>query len=321
MLSKKIYLPLCSILLLSLVFACSPGTHLLNEIPVNSVSVEVTDQDGQPVQGAQVEASNGRKTTTDENGIAKVRFGSVGIHYIGVMADNYLPSNFVVTMPTDNGETVKASLANQMEFNSFAFASANMYPLMFNYLFSSYGYGLELQEYNEGEWTSWVISSDGEDDETLTMSKGFLKKLDNGQEWWQIIVEDEEEGEAYVAEVLFSEDRNSIRRIRQKIGTDEIQEPAVSEGWYSRPAALTEESKNAALVSENIELEIPRGVYKANQFKFDMTTGMFLQLWESSDNSVPGGVLRYEMAADDESIYESTLMDYGSDAVTMLESY
>lgn len=308
------------LLLLSMMIACTPETRLLNRIPINTVSVEVTDQAGQPIPGAQVEASNGRKTTTDEKGIAKLRFGSVGVHHIGIMADNYMPANYVVTMPTDNGRRVKTSLTAPMQFSAFSFTTANLYPLMFNYLFNSYGYGLELKDYQEGEWTSWGVSS-GDEKDTLRLSKGFLKRMDNGQEWWQIKVHDQDGKEAYVAEVLFAADRSTVRRFREKIGDNEIQEKPVSEEWYNQPATLTKESKNASLVSENINLQTPKGTFKANQFKFGLTSNTFFQLWESQDESVPGGVLKYQIAAEEEPVYESILMDYGKDAVTMLESY
>lgn len=61
---------------------CTPETRLLNKIPVNSVEVQVLDKNDQPLNGAQVEASNGRKTITDAEGVANVRFGSVGVYSI-----------------------------------------------------------------------------------------------------------------------------------------------------------------------------------------------------------------------------------------------
>ena len=54
-----------------------PGAEMLNKVPINSVTVEVLDQEGNPVKGAQVEASNGRQTTTGADGTATQKSGLV----------------------------------------------------------------------------------------------------------------------------------------------------------------------------------------------------------------------------------------------------
>lgn len=126
--------------------------------------VQVLDQCDRLISGAQIESSNGRKTTTNEERIAKVRFGSVGVHSVTVVADNHMPNNFIVTMPTDNGMSKTLRLSDTVEFTSITFGSANLYPLLFNYMFSSYGYGLELNDYQEGQWTKWEISTEEQGD-------------------------------------------------------------------------------------------------------------------------------------------------------------
>lgn len=300
---------------------CSnPGAQLLNKVPINSVEVEVLDMNGDPLQGAQVEASNGRKTSTDANGKAKVRFGSVGIHSITVLADNYMPNNTIITMPADRGKTITAQLANQVEFTGISFGSMNMYPMMFNYLFTGYGYQLELEDYAEGGWTKWRT----DDSEGAYMKKAFLKQLDNGQQWWQIIMMDGsgEEDEQYIAEVLFSEDRKSIVRLREKIGDNEAQEKPVSEGWYNEPQQLTQESVEGALSEENISVTVPANTFTADLLNFGVASGISMKMWRVSANEVPGAVVKYEVSEDDgENLSSMELMDFGTDAVTQLESY
>lgn len=318
-LPTKRYIHLALILSLTLTYACSPGMRLLNRIPVNSISVEVVDMKGNPIKGAQVEASNGRSTTTNDKGIAEIRFGSVGVHYIGVYADHHMPTNFVVTMPTDNGEMIQTRLTDQIEFTYFSYGSVNLYPLMFNYLFSSFGYGFELDDFREGEWTTWAISTGNE--ETMRLSKAFLKRLENGQEWWQIKMIGDDGTVTYITEVLFSEDQGSILRLREKYGDGEVQEKPASEGWYTKPVPLTEESRDAALVEENVSVTIPKGTFEANRLKFDLSEEMDLNIWAAQDENIPGGVLQYKMIAGEEVIYESVLVDYGNDAETVLNSY
>ncbi len=308
---------------LSMLFftGCTPETRLLNKIPVNSVEVQVLDKNDQPVNGAQVEASNGRKTTTDGEGIANVRFGSVGVYSITVYTDNHMPNNLIVTLPTDRGEQFTARLADSIEFTGISFGAMNMYPLIFNYLFSSYGYGLEFDAYREGQWTTWNITAD-EEDEPMRMTKGFLKQLDNGQQWWQIILDNaDEEASSYTAEVLFSEDRSTIVRYREQIGDNETQEKPVSEGWYTEPTQLTDESKQGALSEENIEITIPSGTFTADKLIFGVAPEISLNIWSTNEDGIPGGVLKYETTSDDEFMYKSELHDYGNDAGTRLNSF
>ena len=136
MIRKK--LGLLSVIAALLVTGCAmPGANMLNKVPINSVDIEVLDVEGNPIQGAQVEASNGRKSTTDESGMVTIRFGTVGIHNITVLADNYMPNNMVVTMPKDNGSTMTARLTNEVEigaisFTGINFGAMNMYPMIFN---------------------------------------------------------------------------------------------------------------------------------------------------------------------------------------------
>jgi hypothetical protein len=285
------------------------------------VDVKVVDLKDRPVPGAQVEASNGRKTTTDENGIATIRFGSLGVHSIAVVSENHMPANVVVTLPTDRGKTITARLTNQIKISGFTFASAQLYPMLFSYLFSTYGYSPELNPYHEGEWTQWAISTT-EEEEAVTFKKAFLRRLENGQEWWQVqIVKggEEEENSRYTAEILFSEDRSSIRRFREKIGDGEIQEKPVTEGWYTAPARLTEESKQGALSERKVSVSVPKGDFSADLLTFGIVSGTSLKLW--SVPQVPGGVVKYENLSEDETIYRAALVDFGRDAQTLLESY
>ncbi|HBX66204.1 MAG: hypothetical protein CL670_03135 [Balneola sp.] len=301
-----------------------PGAEMLNKVPINSVTVEVLDQDGNPVQGAQVEASNGRQTTTGANGKAKLRFGSLGVHSISVYADNFMPNNMVVTMPTDNGSTVTARLTGEVQMASLNFGinmNVNMYPMMFNYLFTGYGYELEVEEYPEGGWTQWQLSDD-EGEVSTIMKKGFLKELDNGQQWWQIMMYDEEDEEAsYTAEVLFAEDRQRIVRLREKIGDSEAQERPVSEGWYSQPQKLTEESIDGAIKEKGISIEVPKGTFTADLIDFGVAPEISLKLWRVTSENVPGGVVKSSTMEGDEVISSLGLIDYGADAETVLNSF
>jgi hypothetical protein len=303
-----------------------PGAEMLNRVPINSVTVEVLDVEGAPIQGAQVEASNGRQTTTNGSGMAKLRFGSLGVHSISVYADNYMPNNMVVTMPADNGSTVTARLTGEVQIASLNFGinmNVNMYPMMFNYLFTGYGYELEVEDYPEGGWTKWQISDD-EGEVGTVMKKGFLKELENGQQWWQIVMYDDEgEGDepVYIAEVLFSKDRQQIVRLREKLNDEDPQEKPVSEGWYSQPKRLTQESIDGAIAETGISVVVPKGEFTADLIDFGVAPDISLKLWRVTSAEVPGGVVKSATEEEDGVISSLELIDYGTDAATVLNSF
>jgi len=306
------------------IISCTSETRLLNKIPINSVEVQVLDQNDNPISGAQVEASNGRQSSTDADGKANIRFGSVGVYTVTVLADNRMPNNFIVTMPTDRGETITARLTDSIKFTGISLGSANLYPLLFNYMFSSYGYGLELSNYEEGQWTSWKIVVDDEE-ESMHISKAFLKELDNNQQWWRMTLKNtDEEQNDYTAEVLFSEDRSSIVRYREKIGDNEVQEKPVSEGWYTSPTKLTQESREGAVTKENIEVNTAKGTYTADLLTFGVAPETDLKIWQAKSETIPGAVLKYETSNtsdNEEIIYKSEIIDFGNNATTKLDSY
>ncbi len=320
---SSIYKLLTAVVLIIFLFiGCSPSAQLLNDIPVHSAEIKVLNQNDEPVEGAQVEASNGRKSTTNSKGVATIRFGSVGLYTVSVMADNYMPSNFTLTMPSDNNETFTRHLTQQVTYTGMSgitFGSANMYPMMFNYLFSSFGYGLELDSYEQSEMTKWRITTD--DDDGLIMKKAFLKELDNGKQWWQVaLLEKDSEQPKYIAEILFSENRKSILRYREQVEGGKVQEKPVSEGWYSQPTELTQESIEGAQEQTNVSVETPAGTFTTDLLNFGITGGTSLKMWRA-DKEVPGGVVKYETSREGEVLYGSELISYGSDAKSLLNSF
>lgn len=315
-----------------LTFGCSSSAELLNQIPVHTVNFKVVNQDDNPVAGAAVEASNGESATTDSTGMASLEFGSVGVHEIKITSSEFGTTTKTISLPRDKGETVTTHLSKSTQFTGQAggrlgFGQMQMnqlYPMFFNYLFNSHGYSLSITDYAEGEWTKWRIQTGGDSGDQMHLKKAFLKKKDNGQEWWQIqLFEENSEKAAYTAEILFSDERSSVRRYREQFEDNEPQEKPVREGWYSDPADLTEESIEGATTKRNIDIEVPSGAFTADLVEFGVGPGLFLKIWKSTE--VPGGTVQYlttqEEGEDKESVYRSELIDYGSDAKTLLNSY
>jgi len=315
---KKIFSKIIMVFFILLVgIGCSPEMQLLNRIPINSVEVKVVDLEGNPIKGAQVSTTNGRENTTDEEGKVKVSLGAVGVFAITVVADNHMPSNFVVTMPVDKGKVYIRKLGEVPTFSHLNFGMMNLYPFLYNYMFSSFGYNVDMKPYNESDFTAWEIKSDSES-EALTMKKGFLKRNDKGQEWWQMII-DLDDGSSYVSEVLFSADKSQILRYLEQIDGGEIQEKPVSGDWYNKPIELTEEARSGAKIERNVSVKTPAGTFTADLLKFDPTDGTALQIWESA--KVPGGVVKYITTEDDKVATSSILTEYGSGAKSLLDSF
>ena len=314
-----------AVIAMTLFSSCS----FLMKARVLSVNVKVVDENDAPINGALVEVTNGQKATTGEDGLATLKFAGLGIHTITVMAQDRAPATLSVTMPMDMGKTLTARLGMPVDMSvsinvniAGAFAGmmmANVYPVLFQSLFTAYGYNLELVPYEASEWTDWNFRSEG-DDEPSVMKKAFLTKLDNQQEWWQMQLYGEEKNETIIMEVLFSEGRQSLRRMRQKTGDEAPQEVPVTEGWYTPPMNLTPESIEGAVKEKGMEVTVPAGTFKADLLEFAaMGTGT-IRLWRAK--SVPGGLVRAQLVdPGGETVWTSELKDKGKGAASELNSY
>ncbi len=319
-----------SVLLLAVIGCSVPGPGSISRIPVFRVHIEVVDEADRPIPGAIVESADGQTATADSEGKASIRFGTVGIHMVTVMTDNRVPYTFTLSMPIDAGKTFTARLGKPVEFTGpmilgglgfWQLATAQLYPFLLSSMFSTYGYNIDIEDYARGEWTEWRITTEENDDDPLLLRKAFLAKLDNGQEWWQIRFAGEANNEgAYIIEVLFSEDRGSVRRIRQKFGDEEPQETPVSEGWYYPPMKLTGESLEGAVAERNVSVSVPAGTFSADLMRFAISPGMDLRIWRYSN--VPGAVIKYETKDDEDGLYyRGELLNHGTGATTELGSF
>ena len=186
------------------------------------------------------------------------------------------------------------------------------YPFIFQAMFSPHGYGLDMVPYRPGQWTSWQARSGS--GQTSSMRKAFLGYADGGREWWQVRLGDEA-----VVEILFSEGRQSIRRLRQRFGDEPPREMPVMEGWYTPPVRLTAESLEGAVVERGVEVQVPAGTFRADRLEFGVGPGLVLRMWRATD--VPGGIVRYEISGRSGEGFVAELTGYGEGAVTELGSY
>lgn len=327
-----------ALLALCLAGCAGVGSNLV-DIPFLSVSVKAVDEADQPIAGAVVESSRGQQATTDGQGVASVSLGALGVSTLTVTAEGRAPAVLSVTMPTDRGKTLTARLgrAVQVEIPSSSRAApaaglalgaqgllggllgGQIYPMLFQSLFATHGYSMDLGAYEPGQWTEWQMRS-GDGDRPMVMRKAFLARLENGQEWWQIRLPGEAKDEAMVMEVLFSKGRDSLRRMRQKMGDGEAREVPVAEGWYSRPTELTPESREGAVKQRGVTVKVPAGSFQADLLEFSDMAGGAVRMWRAA--GVPGGVVRSEVAEAGRTVaWQSELTGHGAGAKTELGSY
>lgn len=315
----------CALLILA---SCStPSLYNLPSLALFKVSIKVVDEADVPIAGALVESSNDQKVTTGADGIATLKFGIAGVHMITVLGQNKAPASLSVTMPMDMGKTMTARLGKPVEIsaninintgNISNMLMTAIYPMIFQSMFTAYGYNMEVIPYKQGEWTAWDYNSRGKKE--MVMRKAFLTKLDNSQEWWQVQMKSNDKESNLVFEVLFSAGRQSIRRLRQQSGNGQASEVPVTEGWYSAPMQLTPESLEGATVKKNVDVTVPAGKFKADLMEFAyMGAEGKVRMWRVKN--VPGGVVRVEITHDNEAEWVTELKEYGKGAQSALGSF
>lgn len=322
-------LTLFSLIVFSLLSLAACSSSKVMDMAFLSITVKAVDENEQPIANAIVE-SDGQRVTTDKEGKAKLKFGAVGVHQITVLAQDKVPATLRVTMPLDQGKTEVARLTKGVDVsanininiggNFSAMMMGQLYPMLFQSMFSAYGYSMELANYKESQWTEWQLYSE-EDGEPIVIRKAFLKQLDNKQQWWGMYIKGKEADDNMLMEVLFSADRDSIRRMRQKIGQEEAAEVPVTENWYTQPTQLTPESLEGSIKERGVSVKTPAGSFTADLIEFSaMTAGGKVRLWRVKE--VPGGVVRTEATNDEKQVvWWSELADQGSGAKTELGSY
>lgn len=331
---------LMTLLLLVPLSACS--TKDLMKMSVFSYEVKVVDENSQAIANAIVSSTDGQKITTSSDGFAELKFSVLGAHRVSVAAQGFNSTSFKINMPFDQGKTKTTKLVKAVPVamptisgggnaninanininlglgaNFSSMMMAQFYPMLFQSMFTAHGYNLEFESYKPGEWTEWRHTTEG--DEPFVIRKGFLKRLENKKEWWQMQLKGEEK-ENMIMEVLFSEERSSIRRMRQKTPDSEATEVPVSESWYTEPRELTSESIDGATTKRNVKVTVPAGTFTADLVEFVvMGENSKLRMWRVK--SVPGGTVKTEIVENGVVQWSSVLVSHGLDANTMLNSY
>lgn len=164
--------------------------------------------------------------------------------------------------------------------------------------FSSQGYSVEnaTRGYEPGEYTEWAVVGQDDDGPTNRMRRAFLREDADGNQWWQVVYHDNAGDDTIIMESLFTPDREQLLRMRAEFPDDEgPREIPVEEQNYHPPTRLTRESIEGATEGRE-SITVPAGQFQATRVRFGGAGGTS-QTWWLND-SVPGGVVRYAMAAE-----------------------
>lgn len=207
---------------------------------------------------------------------------------------------------------------------------AGMYSsYMLTYAFTPGGYMVETTAYKPGEWTKWQFVEEGEPTGSW-LERAFLKRTDDGREWWRVTMYDADSDDTVILEALFDTDRSTLLRLRSKFPDQEISEMPVEEGTtvYNEPMRLTEESLEGATV-ETAPVSVPAGKFTARHIRFgDIASGGAVEWWLVEE--VPGGYVKYGIRATQEQEdvegldsynFSLELLEKGTGATTKLNSY
>ncbi|MEX1056139.1 MAG: hypothetical protein WED11_00295 [Natronospirillum sp.] len=221
------------------------------------------------------------------------------------------------------GEAIGGAVVRRYSPQFTQFYTGHLMQMAFN----SQGYSLTsaTSAYEPGDYTEWAVIS-GDDVPENHMRRALLQRTDNGQEWWQVVYEDNASDDVIIMEALFSENQEQMLRLRTQFPNDDSpQEVPVDEQNYQAPRVLTAESIAGATEGQET-IQVPAGTFDATRVRFG--TGGTQEIWWLSDR-VRGGVVQhrvssaYEDAPDDaESMptdaYTLQLQSYGDGATSRL---
>jgi hypothetical protein len=204
--------------------------------------------------------------------------------------------------------------AGSARYNRFMASQAQV---MFSYAFSAGGMWPAQATYKPGEWATYRVRTSEGGAALDTLERAFLTTTEEGNEWWR--VRGTQDGESWVYEGLLDPEQETVVRLRAKDPNGEVGEvPVTEQTVYRSPRRLTEESVDGATTGTQ-EVTTPAGTFTARRVEYSGTPSGGTVTWFLVEE-VPGHVVRYR-TSQGENQYTSSLLDYGTDATTQLNSY
>lgn len=214
---------------------------------------------------------------------------------------------------TDDESSMSGLKVGSSQWNQIMTTRSQM---AFNYAFSAGGMWAGNAEYKPGEFTmfNWVMDRD----ETIVLERAYLKRLNDGNQWWRVSWE--ESDELWIWEALIEPDSGQILRMRARGPDGSDGEVPVSGQRVYMPAELTRESIQGATVDSG-KVNVPAGRFQADHVVYVIPEGNGqVEFWLVPQ--IPGGVAKYMISEKDKGIiWNSELLDFGKQATTRLNSF
>lgn len=191
--------------------------------------------------------------------------------------------------------------------------------VLFGRAFSAGGVWPAQASYEPGEWVKYQATASGENEAALdTLERAFLKETEDGNEWWRVRGVQQEE--RWVYEALVDPAREEVVRLRARDPEGNVGEVPVTENTvYQSTQQLTEESVEGATVGTE-SIDTPAGIFSARHVEYQGGAGGTITWYLSEE--VPGQVVEYQVGnPQQDATWTSTIVAYGTDATTVLDSY
>lgn len=227
----------------------------------------------------------------------------------GAAGSSQAPAQPQPAAPASSGMAVGTPAWNQ--------AMTMQAHMAFNYTFSGGGLWVGQVGYKPGEYTKFRWEAKGED--PMTMERAFLKKLDDGKEWWRVSWANKDD--SWVWEALLDPQTGSALRLRGRDPDGQVGEiPVTGETFYTPQAQVTKESVQAATVGTE-KVQVPAGSFTAQHVVYSNAgAGGKAEFW--TVDTVPGGVVKYMFNdAQGGKTWTSSLVEQGKNATTILGAY
>ncbi len=220
--------------------------------------------------------------------------------------------------------------ADVMAAKAAAGITAPMYKSYAMGLMAAYfwagGFWLARHAYQPGEWTSWKheVQEAGDSkgpEQPLKVEKAFLKRNDDGGEWWRLKAMGEDADSTSVFEVLFAADRTRIVRLLARMGKAEVSEIKFDpgEGGFPAPRALEDQWIGEHAVG-TVTVDSGTLSVSSNHVRFSSGAGSGnLDFFFADD--VPGGLVKYEFKSGQGDRYTVAMTAHGGGATTELGAY
>jgi hypothetical protein len=248
--------------------------------------------------------------------IAVVLIVAFSISGCGLILDTTF-DQAVVEAEVNVGEQVAAGMMAPV-YRAYALS------LMAAYFWAG-GYWLSWHPYQPGEWTKWSHeikqARESSQQQPLFVEKAFLKRNDDGSEWWRVKAFQQEEKDTFVFEALFSPDKTQIVSMRAKMGDNPVEEVTFEEGENSFPApSMFDEQVFARHRVGSLEMALGFLDVSAEHIRFSAPDGSGQVDFYFSKN-VPGGLVKYHFMNQQGDTYTLQIAAHGTDATTELGSY